>query len=223
MCESQCVTTVRCFSVWRLYNKVNICCSWHGNWVNKKAQKSSGTIFIDCVCVCFSQLLHTEYQNTHSTSKVRTFFWNEDILRSSHKFKGWLWNMVMVRNKALYQWKVLTNTKVQRYVLVCFLCTCACGCACENLALSAVALNGMWNNRALIKSKQSGRFDYSFGSQGILSRRLAKKNGYVSLKKPTTLDGNTYISIQQWMAPLNMTAFQDHIITFEFIAHVSIA
>ena len=36
-----------------------------------------------CVCVCeFLHLLHTEYiaSNTHSTSKVRTFFASEDIL-----------------------------------------------------------------------------------------------------------------------------------------------
>lgn len=54
---------------------------------------------------------------------------------------------------------------------------CSCACACVYLALSEVAFNGMLKYyRALIKRKHLGRFDYSFGSKGILSRNwLAKK------------------------------------------------
>lgn len=63
-------------------------------------------------------------------------------------------------------------------------CIYVCVCVwylCMLLALSAVAFSGMWNTSALIKSKHSGRFDYSLGSQSILSWNwLAKK----TLRKP---------------------------------------
>lgn len=44
-----------------------------------------------CVCFCalvFLCLLYTEYQNTFSTSKARTFCGREDSLGDSHNFKG---------------------------------------------------------------------------------------------------------------------------------------
>lgn len=40
-----------------------------------------------CACV-FVYLLHTEYQNTHSTSKVSTFLGNKDNMTGPHIFKG---------------------------------------------------------------------------------------------------------------------------------------
>lgn len=40
-----------------------------------------------CVCV-FLYLLHTEYQNTHSTGKVRTLWGNKDILVGPRNSKG---------------------------------------------------------------------------------------------------------------------------------------
>lgn len=40
-----------------------------------------------CVCV-FLYMLHTDYQNLHSTSKGRTFLRSEDILTGPHIFKG---------------------------------------------------------------------------------------------------------------------------------------
>lgn len=52
----------------------------------------------ECVCVCvFLYSLHTEYQNLHSTSKVRTFWGHEDILACPYNFKGLFagWDMVL--------------------------------------------------------------------------------------------------------------------------------
>lgn len=54
------------------------------------------------MCV-FLYLKHTEYQNTHSASKVRRFLDHEDILASPHNLKGlldlvgWGENCVKVR------------------------------------------------------------------------------------------------------------------------------
>lgn len=102
---------------------------------------------------------------------------------------------------------------------MCFVYTCAC----ENLVLSAVDFNGMWNTRVLIKSKHSGRFDYSFGSQGILSRNWLAKKWLRKLKK-------THHFIQQHLHKHpRMNGSHQHdclqksdIILSQFIVHVSI-
>lgn len=41
-------------------------------------------VLLYCVCVC----VDIEYQNTHSSSKVRTFFQSGAILAGPHKPKG---------------------------------------------------------------------------------------------------------------------------------------
>ena len=42
-----------------------------------------------CVCVCLCvHLLHPEFQNIHSTSKVRTFVGSENVLAGTHNLKG---------------------------------------------------------------------------------------------------------------------------------------
>ena len=43
----------------------------------------------ESVCVCvYIRLLHTEYQNTNWTNKVKTILKSEDVFAGPHIFKG---------------------------------------------------------------------------------------------------------------------------------------
>lgn len=56
-------------------------------YMSQKHSSATDKDRIVCVCESF-YLLHIDYQNTHSTSKVRTCLGSEEALADPHNFKG---------------------------------------------------------------------------------------------------------------------------------------
>lgn len=53
-----------------------------------EARHASSLVPLGHLCVfLYLYLLHTEYQNSHSVSKVRMFFGSEDFLAGPHNFR----------------------------------------------------------------------------------------------------------------------------------------